>query len=135
VSAIPSIHTDQANETEHSETGELLAAARALGRDIIVLQCRAVPDFETAFVTMVERQARGLVVSAFPLAFNNRIKILTLAAHHKIPTIYPKPIRLWRRLDELQFGWHFSPSRRPICIDSFLAEQCRSRTRWTCVSG
>jgi putative ABC transport system substrate-binding protein len=80
--------TDQANETEQGETGELLAAARALGRQIIVLECRVVADFETAFVTMVERQARGLVVSAFPLAFNNRTKILTLAAHHKIPTIY-----------------------------------------------
>jgi putative ABC transport system substrate-binding protein len=81
---------DQANEARQGETGELLAAARALGRQIVVLECRAVSDFETAFVTMIERHVRALVVSAFPLAFNNRIKILTLAAHHKIPAIYPQ---------------------------------------------
>jgi putative ABC transport system substrate-binding protein len=81
---------DQANEARQSESGELLAAARALGRQIILLECGAIPDFETAFVTMVERHVRALVVSAFPLAFNNRNKILALAAHHKIPAIYPQ---------------------------------------------
>src|SRR5262249_33126794 len=34
------------------------------------------------------RQVGGLIVSAFPIAFNNRNKILTLAAHHRIPAIY-----------------------------------------------
>jgi putative ABC transport system substrate-binding protein len=37
---------------------------------------------------MVERQAGAVVVEAFALAFNNRDKILSLAAHHKIPAIY-----------------------------------------------
>jgi putative ABC transport system substrate-binding protein len=32
----------------------------------------------------------ALVVSAFALAFNNRSKILALAARHKIPAIYPQ---------------------------------------------
>jgi putative ABC transport system substrate-binding protein len=31
-----------------------------------------------------------LVVSTFPVAFNNRAKILALAAHHNIPAIYPQ---------------------------------------------
>jgi putative tryptophan/tyrosine transport system substrate-binding protein len=79
---------NQVNEGDRGETAEFLAAAGTLGRQIIVLECRDVSDFETAFATMVERQAGALVVSAFPLAFNNRNKILGLAAHHKIPTIY-----------------------------------------------
>ncbi len=37
---------------------------------------------------MVERQPSALVVSAFPLAISNHNKILALAAHHKIPTMY-----------------------------------------------
>jgi putative ABC transport system substrate-binding protein len=68
--------------------GELLTAAHAVGRQIIVLECRALSDFDTAFATMVERQAGAVVVEAFALAFNNRDKILSLAAHHKIPAIY-----------------------------------------------
>jgi len=81
---------NQTNETAHESAGELLTAAQALGRQIIVLECRDVSDFETAFAALIERQAGALVVSAFPLAFSNRNKILALAAHHKIPAIYPQ---------------------------------------------
>jgi putative tryptophan/tyrosine transport system substrate-binding protein len=79
---------DQSDETQHDLTNDLLAAARALGRQVIVLECRRDSDFEAAFATLVQRQGSALIVSAFPLAFNNRQKILALAAHHKIPTIY-----------------------------------------------
>jgi putative ABC transport system substrate-binding protein len=65
-----------------------LTAARVLGRQIIVLECRALPDFDTAFATMIERQAGAVLVEAFPLAYNNRDRILALAARHKIPAIY-----------------------------------------------
>jgi putative ABC transport system substrate-binding protein len=78
----------QDNETEQSNTAELLAAARALARQVIVLECRSMADLEAAFVTLAERQVEGLIVSAFPMAFNNRNKITTLAAHYKIPAIY-----------------------------------------------
>ncbi len=73
------------------QTSDLLAAARALGLHVIVLECRSDSDFEAAFATLVQRQPSALVVSAFPLAFNNRPKILALAARHKIPAIYPQP--------------------------------------------
>jgi putative ABC transport system substrate-binding protein len=78
------------DEADRADTDDLLATARALGRQIIVIECRSTADLEAAFVTLVERQAGGLIVSAFPLAFNNRNKILALAANHKIPTIYPQ---------------------------------------------
>jgi putative ABC transport system substrate-binding protein len=79
---------DQSAETEHDLTNDLLEAARTLGRQIIVLECRGEGDIEAAFATLVQRQANALVVSAFPLAFNDRPKILALAARHKIPAIY-----------------------------------------------
>ena len=78
----------QVNQVVRENTGELLTAARALGRQIIVLECRALPDFDTAFATMIERQAGAVLVEAFPLAYNNRDRILALAARHKIPAIY-----------------------------------------------
>jgi putative ABC transport system substrate-binding protein len=82
---------DQTPEKAHVPTSDLLAAARALGLHVIVLECRSDRDFEAAFATLVQRQPSALMVSAFPLAFNNRPKILALAARHKIPAIYPQP--------------------------------------------
>jgi ABC-type uncharacterized transport system substrate-binding protein len=79
---------DQGNEAAQETTSDMLAAARALGRQVIVLECRNVEDFEPAFATLVERGAGALLVSAFPLAFGNRGKILALAARYKIPAIY-----------------------------------------------
>ena len=78
----------QVNQVVRENTAELLTAARALGREMIVLECRAAPDFDIAFATMIERQAGGVLVEAFPPAYNNRDKILALAARHKIPAIY-----------------------------------------------
>jgi putative ABC transport system substrate-binding protein len=81
------------NQTERPQvpTSDLLAAAGALGLQLIVLECHSDSDFEAAFATLVKRQPSALVVSAFPLAFSNRPKILALAARHKIPAIYPQP--------------------------------------------
>jgi hypothetical protein len=82
---------NQTGEAARAYTGELLAAAQALRRQIIVLECRDVSDFEKAFGTMNEYQAGAAVVSAFSLAFENRSKIVALAAHHKIPQSMRNP--------------------------------------------
>jgi putative tryptophan/tyrosine transport system substrate-binding protein len=55
---------------------------------VIVIECRGDADLEGAFEKLYQRQAGGLIVSAFPLAFNNRNKVVALAARYKIPTIY-----------------------------------------------
>jgi putative ABC transport system substrate-binding protein len=76
-------------------TSDLLAVARALGLQVIVLESHSNSDFEAAFATLVKCQPSALVVSAFPLAFSNRPKILALAARHKIPAIYPQSQYAW----------------------------------------
>jgi putative tryptophan/tyrosine transport system substrate-binding protein len=76
------------NDYETGLTNNLLGAARALGLEVIVRECRRDSDIEAAFALLVQRQASGLVVSAFATAFNSRPKILGLAARHKIPAIY-----------------------------------------------
>jgi putative tryptophan/tyrosine transport system substrate-binding protein len=86
---------DNQTETPQVPTSDLLAAARALGLHVIVLEWRSDSDLEAAFATLVQRQPSALVVSAFPLAFNNRPKVLALAARHKIPAIYPQPQYAW----------------------------------------
>jgi putative ABC transport system substrate-binding protein len=70
------------------DTKDLLETARHAGREVIVIECRGEVDLESAFTKLSERQAGGLMVGAFPLAFNSRNKIVALAARYKIPTIY-----------------------------------------------
>jgi putative ABC transport system substrate-binding protein len=67
-------------------TGTMLEAGRALGLQVIVVECRSDRDFEAAFATLVQRQAGALILGNTP--FNNLDKIVALAAHYKIPAIY-----------------------------------------------
>jgi putative ABC transport system substrate-binding protein len=76
------------NGSANEDTKGLLEAARSVGREVIVIECRGDADLEGAFEKLAQRQAGGLIVSAFPLAFNNRNKVVALAARYKIPTIY-----------------------------------------------
>ncbi len=73
---------------------DMLAAARTLGRQIIVLEAQRDADFEAVFATFVERRADALIVGgyAFFLEPRNRDKILELAARHKIPAMYPSRV-------------------------------------------
>jgi putative tryptophan/tyrosine transport system substrate-binding protein len=74
--------------------GEILAAGRALGRKITILEVRRF-DFEAAFATLVEQGADALIVGSLSFFLNpprNRDKILGLAATHKITTMYPNRI-------------------------------------------
>ena len=68
------------------QRSDILAAARALGRQVIILEARS-DHYEAAFTTLIQEQSSGLVVGTFN--FTNTNKIVALAAHHKIPTIYP----------------------------------------------
>jgi putative ABC transport system substrate-binding protein len=68
---------------------EAEAAADALGRHLEVLTASTERDLETAFTTMVERQAGALVVMPDPFFFARREQLVALAARYAVPTIYP----------------------------------------------
>jgi putative tryptophan/tyrosine transport system substrate-binding protein len=67
-----------------------IAAAQALGRDIIVQVVEPNRDFETAFAMFVERQVSGITVGDFTFFSERRNldAIVALAARHRIPAIY-----------------------------------------------
>jgi putative tryptophan/tyrosine transport system substrate-binding protein len=69
---------------------EMLAAGRALERNIAILEVRY-SDFEAAFTAFVEQRADALVVGSFTLfrSPQNCSTILELAARHRIAAIYP----------------------------------------------
>ncbi len=71
------------------EETDLVAAASALGLQIIVAEARNESDIEAAFASLVQRGAGALIVGTVPhFTFNGR-KIVGLADHNKIPAIYP----------------------------------------------
>jgi putative ABC transport system substrate-binding protein len=64
-------------------------AARILGLQLVVLKVRTASDIDTGFETLVRERAGALVVGTGALLTNRRKQIITLAAHHGLPTIYP----------------------------------------------
>jgi len=68
-------------------TSQMLAAGRALGVEIMIVECRSDSDFEAAIEKMVQGGAEALIVDTF--AFSNLKKVVSLAALHKIPAMYP----------------------------------------------
>jgi putative tryptophan/tyrosine transport system substrate-binding protein len=108
--------TDPRARVSEEPTRDMLAAARALGRQAIILEARSGLDIDVAFATLVERGAGALVVASHILFLSNRAEIIDLAARHNIPAIYPwrgftvagglmsyaaAPEALWRQIGSL----------------------------------
>ena len=68
-------------------TTSMLAAGRARGVEIMIVESRSDRDFDVAVAKMVNDGAGAMIVSA--LAFTNLDKVVSLAALHKLPAIYP----------------------------------------------
>ena len=69
------------------EIGEVQAAARALGLDVVTLEIRRSEDIALAFETLKGR-AQALYVAGDPLVVANRIRINTSALGARLPTMY-----------------------------------------------
>jgi putative ABC transport system substrate-binding protein len=70
------------------ETSDMQEAARALGRQVVVLRASIAGDLETAFTTLAQRRAGALVVAGDPFFDTQRNQIVALAARHALPTMY-----------------------------------------------
>jgi putative ABC transport system substrate-binding protein len=81
--------TDPGELNSEAMTKDMLAAARTLGRQALILEARNELDLDPAFTTLVESGAGALVVGPHLLFKTYRDKIVELAARHKIPAIYP----------------------------------------------
>jgi putative ABC transport system substrate-binding protein len=76
------------NANADSETKEIQDAADALGHRLIVLSARREDDVDAAFRTLVQQQARGLVVQADPFFTSRRQLLAFLAVRHALPGVW-----------------------------------------------
>ena len=56
--------------------------------EVSPVDVRDVPEIERAIVAFARSPNGGLIVSASPLSLVHRERIVALAAHHKLPTVY-----------------------------------------------
>jgi ABC-type uncharacterized transport system substrate-binding protein len=76
-----------APETE-VEAKDVLAEALNFGQQIQVLNAGNQSDLVSAFGTLVQRQAGGLIVTGDAFLLGRRDEIVGLAARHAVPAIY-----------------------------------------------
>jgi len=76
------------NQNMESDAQDAQAAARAIGRRILVVPAANEQEFDSAFTKIVNERAGALLVGSDQL-FQDRVdRIVELAARHAVPTIY-----------------------------------------------
>jgi putative tryptophan/tyrosine transport system substrate-binding protein len=70
------------------ESRDALAAARALGIDLKILNASSEEDLETAFAAMANLRADALVVAGEPFFDSKRERIVALAARNGVASVY-----------------------------------------------
>jgi putative ABC transport system substrate-binding protein len=72
-----------------SEIADAQTAALATGHKVEILVASTSAEIDAAFARLLQTHADALLVSADALFMNRRVQIVTLAARHAIPAIYP----------------------------------------------
>src|SRR5271156_1085435 len=80
---------DPRAQDSEEPTRAMVAAARALRRQAVILEARSESDIDAAFATLDERGAGALVLGPHVLFQRNAKKIIDLTASHNISAIYP----------------------------------------------
>jgi len=77
-----------ANPRTDPEITEVRAAARGIGKKILVGNAISEREFDAAFASLVQGRVGALLVSGDPLFALRREQLIALAAQHAIPAIY-----------------------------------------------
>ena len=80
--------TNPDNPPSKLEGIEVPAAAKAFGQEASVFNTTTEAQIDDAFAALVRQRFDALFVSADPLFFNYRDKVVALAARHRTPAIY-----------------------------------------------
>jgi putative ABC transport system substrate-binding protein len=70
------------------DTREIEDAARTIGQRIHFLSASTEGEIDTAFATLVQRQAGAILIDAGSFFGSRRNQLVALAAHHAVPAFY-----------------------------------------------
>ena len=76
------------NRNAEALTRDAQATASALSREVEILPATSTREIDAAFVSLLQKRADALLVSPDPLFDSRRVQLVTLATHHRLPTIY-----------------------------------------------
>jgi putative ABC transport system substrate-binding protein len=103
------------NPSTNSLITDTRSAAMAIGLQIEILAAPTNIDIDAAFAGIEQRQIGAVLVAADPLLFSRHVQIVALAAHYRVPTIYP-----WRESTEagglLSYGTNLADGYRQAGI-------------------
>ena len=71
-----------------TQSRDLEEAARAIGRQILMVNAANEREFHAAFAKVVQAGAGGLLIPATVFFFSQRRQLAALAARHALPTVY-----------------------------------------------
>src|SRR5215472_2462042 len=72
-----------------SQSRDLEEAARAIGRQILIVNAANEREFHAAFAKVVQAGAGGLLISSTVFFISQRRQLAALAARHALPAVYP----------------------------------------------
>jgi putative tryptophan/tyrosine transport system substrate-binding protein len=79
------------NPNSEIETKAAQAAASSLGKELLILRASSEDEIDAAFASMAQHRNGALVGATDTFLFGRRGKIVSLAAHYRIPAIYYLP--------------------------------------------
>ena len=85
---IVAVLVNPTNPNAETESRDLQAAARILGLQLNILYASTERDFDSAFASVIQLRAGGLVIGADQFFGSRSEKLAALALHHTVPTIY-----------------------------------------------
>ena len=76
------------NPSAETQTADVRAAARSVGRQVHVATASSENEFDAAFTSLVRQRIGGLLVAADSYFNSRREQLVALAARHALPAIY-----------------------------------------------
>jgi putative tryptophan/tyrosine transport system substrate-binding protein len=76
------------NRNAESLSRDAEQAGAGIGQRIEILAAGNTREIDAAFARLVGDRAEALLVSPDPLLDNRRVQVVTLATHHRLPTMY-----------------------------------------------
>jgi putative ABC transport system substrate-binding protein len=86
--AVIAVLINPTSPTADSQLRDLQAAGRALGLQLLVLQASTERDFDTAFATLLQPRAGGLVVASDGFFATHSERLAALTIRHAVPAIH-----------------------------------------------